>query len=155
MNHPERVGGCEGARDANPDLHRLGQGEAPSPQPRRQVFALEPLHGQERRPVLGAAVGDVLDDGRMIEPEEQLRLSLEPGVLRRAVGAVHLDRDVAAGGPIARAKDLPHPPLPHSLEDGEARGERLSHVDHHRAFQWPLARIGGRVGVDRRREEGR
>src|SRR5262249_21005415 len=74
---------------------------------RRQVLALEPLHGDEVVPALDA-VGDVADDRRVRELGEDRRLEVEPLGLAQLAPGEDLDGDRGAVGQVAGAVDRAH-----------------------------------------------
>src|SRR5262249_34848373 len=89
------------------ERHRLGDRERLPVEARREVLALEPLHGDEVVAALDA-VGDVPDDRRGRQLGEDRRLEAEALGLAQLAPREDLDGDRAAVGPVRPAIHRAH-----------------------------------------------
>ena len=88
---------------------RLGERDRLALQARRQVLALQPLHGDEALARLGDAVGQVAHDRRVGQPGQDRRLLLEARRLAQLAPVQDLDRDGRPVGHVAGAVHRAHP----------------------------------------------
>ena len=121
------VGGVEGPADL--------EDHPPQPRPgkpallldgRREVFALEQLHRQERLTLIGVAEVDDVDDVLVLDHRRGLRLTEESlGDVRRVaeIRAQDLDREAAMDRDVLGDVDRAHPALGDPFEDLVAVGE--------------------------------
>jgi hypothetical protein len=77
VDDPELVGDLERRRDVAHEPQRVADRQGPAEQSVGEVLTLEPLHGEEDIAVGRHAVGDILDDPRMTQLGEDLRLGEE------------------------------------------------------------------------------
>src|SRR5262245_12027930 len=86
-------------RETAAGRHEDGDDIAPAsrlgPQPQRQRLPVDELHGDEDLLSRGARVVNV-DDVRMVQASERLRLAEEPALRPGSVGPDELEGDVAA-----------------------------------------------------------
>jgi hypothetical protein len=108
------VGGGQRVGDAGRERHDLLDVELAPAQAPAEVLALEPLHRQERRAVVGHAVADVADDRGVAQLDQREHLAAEALELgargRAALQDLERDRDL---GVVSVARyTTPIPPLP-------------------------------------------
>src|SRR5262245_60547684 len=100
----------EGGGNALEQAYTVLQRQRTAAEALEQVFAVEPLHGEEAAAAVVLAVGHVGDDARVVKLREQLRLAREAlhRVCTSRVMAQQLQRYLAAAVPIARPVDAAH-----------------------------------------------
>ncbi|AUX39022.1 uncharacterized protein SOCE26_004040 [Sorangium cellulosum] len=88
---------------------RLVGVEPPPPEERGEILAVEPLHGEVERALLGLSVCDVAYDRGVIEIGEGAGFPLEPVEVFDRVAAQDLERDRGISGVVEGLEDLAHP----------------------------------------------
>ncbi|XXU90229.1 hypothetical protein WMF21_21310 [Sorangium sp. So ce1099] len=98
MHDPPRVRCRESLGDALPEHRGLAHAQPAAPQELGEVLSFEPLHGEERLAIRRAAVGDIADNGGVLEGGKHRRFGGEalraPRVCHRH-GGQDLDGDGA------------------------------------------------------------
>ena len=132
--------------DLSRDLERLAQSERRPALPRRQVLAVEPLHG-DVRDLFEFSARDQLDDVRVVELLEQLALAQKRVLLRRLDP---FDRDELERHPLRRFRDRTpvddaDPAAPHLALDLKPAAEKRA-IGQRRRLHYPIRTLLGEHG---------
>ena len=131
VHDPERVRRRQSARHARRHRERVPGRERSAREPRREVLAVEPLHGEPGSSIRRSAVRDVPHDRRVIERGDEARLPLEAGDVTRRERVQQLERHhCAAPLTVARAQDRPHAARARDALDLEAPADDAARCHH-------------------------
>ena len=118
-------------RRASRDRDRLRERDRRAIEARAQVLPLQPLHGDEPLAVVGDAVRQVTNDGRVGQSRQDRGLLLEARRLADLAAVQDLDRYDRAVGQVASAVDRAHAAGAGLIEELEPAGDDPAYPRRH------------------------